>query len=151
MSFTPRLIDRTIALIRYHLNLSIKMRTPENVTFFKNLSDCFLGMSTEILPCQIWPDAAGSESTEGPTSSNPACKCPELWPEVSKIPAIAKIPVIREIRPQISETRLENLEIRRKFPEILEIPCEIPGIGPETLQIRPEIPKICPEIHETRL
>jgi len=56
-----------------------------------------------------------------------------------------------EIWQKISEIRLENLEIRRKIPEILEIWREISGTWPGTLQIQPEIPKIWPEIHKTRL
>ena len=60
---------------------------------------------------------------------NPMYKCLGIWPTTPKIqpgiPAISKIPVIREMRPKISEIQLENLEIRRKSPKILEIRREI--------------------------
>ena len=93
-----------------------------------------------------------SVSIEGPTTSGIRCTNilkPDQKSVKSPISAIPEIFVICEIWPKISEIRLENLEIRRKIPEIIEILREIHGIWSETLQVRPEVPKIWPVFHET--
>jgi len=64
-------------------------------------------------------------------------ECPEIRPKILKIqPNIPEILVILEIWPKLSETRLENLGIRREISEIRRDIREMvwnPSMRPEIL------------------
>jgi len=55
----------------------------------------------------------------------------QIRPEIPEILAIPETLLIREIRPKISEIRLENFQFWRKTPKILENLSKNPGIWPE--------------------